>query len=84
MAMIGSLVVHALPGREDEVVRRLDTLAGVTVVGSNGRSLAVVLEAENSKLQVSRHKEITRWPEVEEALVVFSADGSVDDEEVGP
>ncbi len=71
MTMIGSLVVHSFPGQELAVLRRLDTLDGVSVVGSNGRSMAVVLEADSSKLQVSRHKEIARWPEVEEALVVF-------------
>lgn len=82
MGMIGSLVVHAHPGRELTVLRRLDTLDGVAVVGSNGRSLAVVLEADNSKQQVSRHKEIARWPEVEQALVVFSANDRGRDDEV--
>lgn len=82
MPMIGSLVVHAHPGQELAVLQRLDTLDGVAVVGSAGRRLAVVLEAESSKLQVSRHKEIARWPEVEQALVVFSADGRGRDDEV--
>jgi nitrate reductase NapAB chaperone NapD len=80
MTMIGSLVVHAHAGQELAVLRRLDTVEGVSVVGSDGRSLAVVLEADNSKQQVSRHKEIARWPEVEQALVVFQGR---DDEEEG-
>ncbi len=82
MPMIGSLVVHANPGSELAVLHRLGTLDGVAVVGSKGRALAVVLEADNSKQQVSRHKEIARWPDVEQALVVFSAEDQGRDDEV--
>lgn len=73
---IGGIVVRVLPrfrARIDALEHRLSRLPGVEVTSITDEGLALVMETETVGQQRELHEQITRWPEVEQALVAFQS-----------
>ncbi len=70
---IGGIVIRVKPGQAQIVARRLRELPDVEVASITDQGLALVLAADTVKAQKLRHDDISGWPEVEEARVVFQS-----------
>lgn len=68
---ISSAVVSVLPARRDEVMARLARLPGAEVHHSNASKLVVVLEGPGSGALGGMLAEISGWPGVLSANMVF-------------
>jgi nitrate reductase NapD len=68
---ISSAVVSVLPARRDEVMARLAALPGAEVHHSNASKLVVVLEGPGSGALGGMLAEISGWPGVLSANMVF-------------
>jgi periplasmic nitrate reductase NapD len=68
---ISSAVVSVLPARRDEVMARLAALPGAEVHHSNASKLVVVLEGPGSGALGGMLADISGWPGVLSANMVF-------------
>ena len=70
---VGSIVVRVKPGSLELVEEQLKACEGVDIVHRTDEGFAIVVEADTPKAQRHIHEEISQWPQVEEALVVFQS-----------
>lgn len=73
VSWIAGLVVHARPGRADDVRHLLASAPGVETVAEQDAAFAVVLEARHPRDQERVHETLAAHPCVERAELVFQS-----------